>query len=286
MAHYVDHMNPRRSTITAAAAVVALVLGSAACSSDDDEPSTAAASSESAEPSTGTPGATGGDVDQASFFEAMAAAQTDAGSTHFVMELSSGGRTRTAEGHVQMGESGADTSMAMSMGPGTSGAGSMKMVVIDGAFYLNLGEMTQDKFAKVDLGNPVVSEFFAITEQLDPSKQLDQFSEALTSFEKKGEPEHIDGVDAQPYELVLDTSKIDALGSVPGAAASLPETLTYTMFIGPDNLVRRLTSEVDDSSVAVTYSQWGKPVDVQAPPAGEISDKDLSQLGRRPVVPE
>ena len=67
---------------------------------------------------------------------------------------------------------------------------------------------------------------------------------------------------------------------------SLPETLTYTMFIGPDNLVRRLTSEVDDSSVAVTYSQWGKPVDVQAPPAGEISDKDLSQLGRRPVVPE
>jgi hypothetical protein len=146
--------------------------------------------------------------------------------------------------------------------------------------------MTQNKFAKVDFRSPVVSEFFAITEQLDPSKQLDQLSEALTSFEMKGEPEHIDGVDAQPYELVLDASKIDAPGTVPGAAASLPETLTYTMFIGPDNLVRRLTSEVDDSSVTIDYSQWGKPVDVQAPSAGEISDKDLSRLGRPPVVPQ
>ena len=48
-------------------------------------------------------------------------------------------------------------------------------------------------------------------DQMDPSKQLEQFKTAVTSFEKKGEPKTLDGVKAQPYVVVVDTSKIDAL---------------------------------------------------------------------------
>jgi hypothetical protein len=114
---------------------------------------------------------------------------------------------------------------------------------------------------------------------MDPAHQLAQFDKAVTSFKKKGAPEKIDGVDAQPYEVVVDTSKIDALGDLPGgASAGVPQSLTYVMYVGPDNLLRRMSFELAGSKSQVDYSKWGEDVDIQAPSASEISDQDLGKM--------
>jgi hypothetical protein len=224
----------------------------------------------------------GGDLTEANFVDTLTAAQVKASSAHVTMDIGVGGQSIKATGDQKVGKTFADTAMSLSMDMGAAGMDQIKMVLADQTFYLNFGKMTQDKYAKIDLkddSNPLGKQFSQLVDQMDPSKQLEQFKKALTSFDKKGAPQDIDGVKAQPYEIVLDTSKIAALSDLPGGAtAGVPKTLTYTMFVGPDDLLRRIVTDAAGSKVTVDYSKWGEPVDIKAPAAGEISDQDLSKL--------
>lgn len=262
-------MISRSKKLAAIASVVVLTWGVAACSGSDD--------------GSGSSAAAAGDLTQSSFFRKISDAQSGVPTSHVSMKISASGQTISAEGDVKIGKTAADTSMSMTMDVGAAGGGSLAMRLIDQSFFINLGEKTGNKFAQVNLNdtsNPIAQQFGSITEQLDPTQQLEQFNQAVSSFVKKGKAETIDGVKAQPYEIVLDTSKIASFKDVPSdAAASIPKTLTYTMFIGPDNLLRRVAADVQGSTITVDYSRWGKPVDVTAPTADQITDIDLSQLG-------
>jgi hypothetical protein len=216
------------------------------------------------------------------FFTTVVESQQKARTSHMVMKVGVGGQSVTAEGDVQLGKSFSDTAMSMSMDMGSAGAGTMKMVLVDGIFYMNLGQVTKGKYAKLDLSdknNAFSQQFGPLLDQMDPSKQLEQFQKAVTSFERKGEPKQIDGVEAQPYEVVLDTSKVDALSELPGGAgANIPKTITYVMYLGSDNLLRRMTFEIAGSKSQIDYSKWGEDVDIKAPAASEVSSEDLSKL--------
>lgn len=263
-------MNSLPTKLAAIAAAAILALGAAACGGDgqSDETSTSAAP---------------GDLTQSSFFRAISDAQSEVSTSHVSMKITANGQTISAEGDVEIGATAADTSMAMTMDVGASAGGTLALRLIGRTFFINLGEKTAGKFAQVDLNdrtNPIAQQFGSITEQLDPSQQLEQFNQAVSSFAKRGEAVTMDGVQAQPYEIVLDTSKLAALADAPtGSGAAIPKTLTYTMFIGPDNLLRRVAADVQGSTTVVDYSRWGQPVDVAAPSADEITDIDLSQLG-------
>jgi hypothetical protein len=105
----------------------------------------------------------------------------------------------------------------------------------------------------------------------------------VSSFDQKGKTISIDGVDARPYVIVVDPSK---LSSSKKADESLPKSIEYTMYIGPDNLPRRVITQLPDPSgtggntMTINYSKWGEKVSIAKPKASEISDKDfLSQLG-------
>ena len=63
----------------------------------------------------------------------------------------------------------------------------------------------------------------------------------MKSFEQKGKAIELDGVKAQPYVIVVDPSKLSAAKE---AGESLPKTLEYTMYVGPDNLPRRMITEL------------------------------------------
>ncbi|AWB93429.1 hypothetical protein [Aeromicrobium chenweiae] len=104
-------------------------------------------------------------------------------------------------------------------------------------------------------------------------------ADAVTSVEAKGDPETIDGVQAQPYEVTVDTSRVEAFAELPEASRStIPKTLVYTMFLGPDDLLRRMTYGFGGMTGTIDLSQWGEPVDITPPPADELSDKSLSTL--------
>ena len=223
-------------------------------------------------------------------FSELTKAQTKAGTSHIDMNVEVAGQAIKAKGDVKIGSTADTTAMTMTMDTGQAGAGSLEMRLVDKVFYLNFGPMTQNKFVKIDLtdkDNPIGKQYGDLLDSIDPSKQLDQIKGAVKSLEKKGEPKKLDGVEAQPYQVVVDTSKVKAFDVAGADAAKLPKTLTYTMYVGPDHLLRRLISEIPNiagsgaTTLTIDYSKWGQEVSVEKPKASDISDKDpFAQLGQ------
>ena len=221
------------------------------------------------------------------FVTEVASAQAKAKSSHVTMKIDASGQKISAVGDLQVGSKAADTKVSMKMDMGSSGLGSLEMRLVDQVFYINLGPLSGNKFAKIDLtdtSNPIGAQYGKIIDQLDPSKWIEQFKDAMSSMKKKGDPVELDGVKAQPYQLTLDTTKVPDLSKLP-AAANVPKQIVYTMFIGPDNLPRRISSEFAGSAVTMDYSKWGEAVDITAPPKDQITDKNpLDQQGLAPAA--
>jgi hypothetical protein len=274
---YARAMTISRKLSSIAAVVLLAGLTLSACGDKDDSGDKSDA------------GSSGGgktvELTQANFSQVLADSQAKAKSAHITMTLGMGGQTIKAQGDVEVGSTPADGAMAMTMDMGSSMKLDMRLV--DQVFYMNMGQMTEGKYVKLDLtddSSPIAKQYGQIMDQMDPAKQLEQFKDALKSFEKKGEPQTIDGVKAQPYVVTVDTTKIKAFKDLPAASASqIPDTIVYTMYVGPDDLPRRMEFELAGAKSTMDYTKWGEPVDIKAPAAGDISDKDLSQLGGTPT---
>src|SRR5699024_704223 len=128
---------------------------------------------------------------------------------------------------IQVGESVDDTKLTMAIEAADQ---KMDMRLIDKVMYMNMGQMSDDKFVKIDLtdeSNPIGKQFSGMADQVDPSQQIEDMGDAVTNFEKKGSPEDIDGVKAQRYDVTIDPSE---MSSVPEDTQSmLPDKITYTM---------------------------------------------------------
>lgn len=230
--------------------------------------------------------APGDTLTKANFFDEVLRAQAKAGTSHIAMDLVVGGQVIKADGDIKVGKTAADTAMAMTMETGQGGMGSLEMRLLDEVFYLNFGPMTSNKFARIDLtdeSNPIGKQFGDILGNVDPSQQLREIEGAVKSFEQKGKAIELDGVKAQPYVIGIDPSKIK---SAKGAAESPSKTVEYTMYVGPDNLPRRLVSDLPavmgsgGGTSTIDFSKWGEEVSISKPKASEITDKDFfSQLG-------
>lgn len=260
-------MKTRRLSTLAAALAAALALG--ACGSDGE-------SSDGADPA---PAAGAAQAEPAAltadtFAQEIAKAQVEAGSAHLTMTVDAGGQTMTAEGDATLGDGPADTAVSMTMQTGETGE--MDVVLVDEVFYMNLGALSDGKFVKIDLNdtsNPAGAQYRQLVGQVDPGAQLEELQAAMSDFEKAGEPKEIDGVQAQPYAITIDTAKMAEVAGEQ-ATAGMPASIEYTMWIGPDNLLRRMESSTI-GTVVVDYSKWGEDVTVEAPPASQVSDKDL-----------
>ena len=256
----------------AAASVLVLVAGGALVGCGDQDDTQAGESG-------------GTTLTQADFFDQTAAAQKKAGTSHVAMSVKVAGQELKADGDLKVGVGAADTAMAMTMDTGQMGLGSLEMRLVEQVFYLNLGPMTQNKFARIDLtdpNNPIGQQYGDIVKSLDPAQQLEEFKGAVKSFDQKGEAITLDGVKATPYVIVVDTAKLPA-----GDQAKLPKTVTYTMYVGPDHLPRRLLTRLpglggsgSGNTMTIDYSRWGQKVSIEKPKASEITERDLlSQLG-------
>jgi hypothetical protein len=266
-------MRERLKQLTAVTALVLVAGGSlVACSDDNNAPKAEGSSAET--------------LTKANFFDEVTQAQTKAGTSHISMSVKVAGQDVKADGDLKVGASPTDTAMAMTMSTGQSGLGSIETRLVDEVFYLNFGPMTSNKFAKIDLNdknNPIGKQYGELVGNIDPTQQLKQFEDAVSSFDQKGKATTIDGVETRPYVIVVDPSK---LPSAKKAGESLPKSIEYTMYVGPDNLPRRVITQLPDpsgtggSTMTINYSKWGEEVSIVKPKASEITDKDfLSQLG-------
>lgn len=164
--------------------------------------------------------------------------------------------------------------MTMSM----PGLGDMEIRLVEGVLYMNMGAMTENKFVVVDTEQgPMAEQFGPMLGQMDPRRQIELFEEALVEIEQEGEAEQIDGVEATPYRLVLDT---ETIVSASGAneedlqGVDLPETLEFIMFVGEDDLPRRIVMDMMGTASTIDFSGWGDDVEISAPGADEITDVD------------
>lgn len=219
-------------------------------------------------------------------FPRVSKAQLKAGSSTITMTLTApDGQKLKSHGQMKLGTRAEDTAMAMTVNSGTEGLGTVELRLVDRAFYISLGALTQNKFARIDLtdkSNPIARQYGEMIQNVDPARQLRQYEDAITKFDSSGEATEIDGVKVQPYKITVDPSKADQFKQLDPAA--LPNSITFTLYIGPGDLPRRMVSVIPTANgtgrLQLDYTEWGEKVTITAPSKGRITeDSLLDRLG-------
>src|SRR4051812_37045532 len=282
-----------RKTGLAAAGLV-LVMGLAACGTREAGTPVAATDANKS-----NDGGSGGNGTLKVFGNALdlAGAVKDnnkATSAKMSMEMGGGGQTMTANGAFKMGSGGAAMKMTMEMAQ----VGSMEMVVVDKVLYMKLptslagqaGLPADKPWVKISADGtdplsktlgPLVS---SLDQNFDITKQMEQVKAAGTI--DKTAKETLNGEQVTHYWLTIDLQK--AVQNLPdpemrklaekGAAASATKTIKEEMWVNADNLPVQVVAGTpaiagqQAGSVTVKYTDWGKPVDIQAPKPEQISE--------------
>lgn len=273
-------LNLRRTLALAATPVLIAALtacGGGSADQASDEPAAASSSEAGAsdEPAADagaeseTP-AEGEEVDKAQFLEDFMAAVDDATTAHMSMTTGAAGTEFTADGEVDYTTS--PPEMAMSMSNPAMGDQTMDIRLIDGFFYLNLGQMSQDKFVKVDLNdkNSPLGDMSQLTDSMDPVQSFEQFSSGLDKVTFVGQ-ESVDGEDLDHYVLTLDSTKVEMLQGAGGQG--LPKTLEYDLWLDSENRMRQVKIDMGETgSVDMKIFDWDEPVEIEAPADSEITE--------------
>lgn len=255
--------------VAALSVLTVAALGLTACASDapaDAAPSSVAASPA---PAVETPEAPVFlTVDD--FVQRTAAASDGMSSVHMTMVMEAEGETMNADADVVMRGDAADLRMTMEIPE----VGSVEMIVVGGAAYMTLGDLTGGKFLDLTADaadNPFAGMADELTGSFD-AKSTAKLAGAVRSVEPAGDPVEIDGVLAQPYVVVVDGAAAVAMLGDEADTAQVPDEITYTYWIGEDDLMRRLVAEMPEGSVQMEYSAWGADVTVTAPTPDQIMD--------------
>lgn len=208
---------------------------------------------------------------------------------HMVFTGGAGGMEVKGEGDIKVG--GADPAIQMDM---ATGEGTMSMVLLDGILYMKLPQDLQPgkpwiKIDSKDKSNPIAQALGSVTDQMrknaDPRQALEQFKDSgeITSTKE----EDLDGKQTTHYSITVDVQKLADSQTDPTLQKAMQEAIKsglqdfpVDLWVDGDGLPARMTVEMptaDPTSgkampvkVQVDYSDWGKAVDIQAPPADQV----------------
>jgi LppX_LprAFG lipoprotein len=261
----------------AALALPLLMGGLAACGSDDDsaEPAASSSSASASEQSPDAGAATAGEkVDPAAFVDDLQAGLKASTTAKMTMQLNMGGQEINADGAVDYTTT--PPNMAMTMqSPALASDQSIEMRLVDKVLYMNMGQMTNNKFVSYDLSDAdnLPPGMDQLTNTLNPLAAFDSFEEGIKSVVFVGD-ENVDGEQLGHYEITVDTSKIDQLKDLP-TQAQLPDNVNYDLWLDDQNRMRKMTMKLESGTpmdTEVEFSKWGESVDIAAPPASDVVD--------------
>lgn len=267
-------MTKARTRTIAATAVATLALTLlAACGSDDEgAPESTSSSSATEDPTTDssadageeTPAARGTLLTEDNFTEVMRAALQESESAHMAMRM---GSLMSLEGDVSY--DGDVTEMAMTLGLG-SGDGSGRLVFVDEILYLQMPGMTQEgKWTQLDSSHPTLGTLVDRMTQMGPGGSVELMGDGLEEIEHVGQ-DRIDGAKVTKYEVTVETAAVASSLGVPEGSSGIPSSVTYDLFVTEDNLIRRMVVEIQGQELVLDVTDWGKDVDIEAPPAGDV----------------
>ncbi|NHA67352.1 hypothetical protein [Phycicoccus flavus] len=255
--------------------------------------------------STGSTATTGGDTAASSSPSAAASAQDAAavaeGDTVPVSEL---GKRSTAaveaEGtahltmtagdaqdmEARLDYSGKAPKMSMTM---TNQGETVDMVYLGNVMYLgseSFAEMTGGKrWIKIDpdgtdmmsrMMGPLLDEM--ASSMGNPATQLETYgdSDATVVSVEDGVTTYEITVTKAQMKKALKNSEATMPGVTEETLEHIPaEGLTYTMSFDEQDLPVTMSMEVQSQSFEMTYSKWGEPVDIAAPPAKDVGTLEL-----------
>jgi len=234
----------------------------------DDPTESETTEDEESEETEGAP-APEGELDADTLVPAITDAMLEAGTARVEASIDAGGEQLRIEGVQQVGETLADNAMQLTL---TGGGLDGELILIDKILYLDLGQVTQGKFVRLDLDDPQTAGMFGqLLQSTDTASAVEALQGAVQDLEVVG-PADVDGDSTTQYRLSVDTEKVlSAQGLPPSVSATLPKSLSYDLYVDDDQLLRRLVVEVAGTSSEITTSEWGEPVEVTAPPASQIS---------------
>ncbi len=263
-----------------AALALTLPLGLAALTAcEDDTSASTDASVGSGTGDSGDAGDSGGELPDVAEGEEisaeelsalMIAAFEKATTADLVMSMTAGGQDIDVTGQADYTSDPVSMRMEMS---GMGGTGDMEIIVVENAMYMKLAVMS-DKFLKLDLDDPDNPVGGSFTGQLDPRAQAEVMEQGLQTATYVGQ-EEVEGETLDHYTAVVDsTAMLEQMEGAADVAGQLPETITYELWLTDEGLFRQM--EIDMGAVAgemqMRFVDWGTDVDIEAPPASEVTD--------------
>lgn len=203
------------------------------------------------------------------------------GSMHMEMSIEAGPQRIVMSGDQVVGKSMDDSAMSMSYSE--SGEEPMEMRLVEGLFYVNFGESSEGKFVRVDpkdADSPMGRAFAPMIDELDITKSIREFADAITEVEQDGDDKRIDGVTTTPYQVTMDVDRAKASGALDeDTKLRSGASIEYTFYLDAEDRLRRMESTVDSAEVRVDLTNIGEPVDIVAPPTDETVDESEFQGG-------
>lgn len=206
---------------------------------------------------------------------------------HMVFKAEAAGQTIEGSGDVKLG-----SQPAMQMDMGLPGMGQMAMRLVDDVFYVKLPQEVQPgkSWVRIDPnGTDPASKALAASlkqmkEQGDPSQMLKQLEGAGEITGSK--QEDLNGKPTTHYTVTVDVNKAaqqSGMEEMIGAARQAGiTTIPLDVWVDQESLPVRIAMEMNikDPSqpngqqvpvkFSVDYTDWGKPVNVAAPPPAEV----------------
>jgi len=195
------------------------------------------------------------------------------------LAMTPGSTGRPATGVMRFKTSGVDFAVSI----GLPGGKTMKMVVVDGTAYMNVGEKYQGKnWIRIAPGgsDPLSKALGPMLAQLGTGLNLDtQLADSKGAKITAAARTTLAGTPVTKYTLVSSEAallaQLDKLVTAPEVRDALRAQFKgahseSVMWIGKDNLPRRVDSRVIGAKApattsTVTYSDWGSPVSISAP---------------------
>jgi len=246
-----------------AGAVLPVLALTAACGGGEQAADSASSSESSPESASSEP------YDADTIIPAMQEALGDQTSARIQMDLT-GQVEMNMDGRMAMTEKFEDGEMELTLD--VQGQ-SIDLRLVDGLIYVSGPPATPEgKWLEVDPSNtndPMAQQFAGLTKSGSLTTTFDAFKAGLKKVEYVGE-EEIDGTATDHYVLTVDgaaAAKAQDQQMPPGAG---PKTLAYDVWLTQDDLMRRVAFEPGPVKAEINATEWGEPVEVEAPADADI----------------
>jgi hypothetical protein len=224
------------------------------------------------------------------------AEKTENSSVHMTLSGTAAGQEIEGEGDMRFGATADDFAMSMDI---STPDGDMTMLLIDKVIYMKLPEGQElqpgKPWLKIDsegtdpMSKMMKTLFDQMAKNADPKASLELFSQAgeITETEENVE---INGENTTHYTITVDVAKLAEAQTDPTIKQAMEQLVEsggmtdfpVEMWVNDESLPARFklnmpaqdptTGETMTTEMQVDYTDWGKEVTVEAPPADETVD--------------